>query len=135
MNSLDDPEDIVDDYDFILVTERYMESLVVLRHILGVSLPEMLFLEPTQTNEYGSGGTAMGGSHVVSLSAHSQRFLDVIVSRNRIDRKLFDAANVYLCPPFLRLRIPCLLSSFICRIYVLVFRWHSMTKFGLLDVV
>lgn len=77
-----EPEDIIDDYDFVLVTERYFESLVVLRHILGVSLAEMLHLDEE-----------MNENHVVSLSNQPQRFLDVIVARNENDRNLYQVAN------------------------------------------
>ena len=81
-------EEAVDQYDFVLVTERYFESLVVLRHVLGVALAEVLFLMAEDPSE-----------HVVPLSAQPQRFLDVLTDRNPNDRALFDAANV--CPTLL----------------------------------
>jgi len=86
----EDVEDIIDDYDFVLVTERYLESLIVLRHVLGISLVEMLYIDIDD-----EGDTEGSDSHVVSLTGQPQRFLDVVVSRNQNDRKLYDTANVY----------------------------------------
>jgi hypothetical protein len=45
----------------------------------------MLFINTREEDE---------ASHVVSLSSHPQRFLDVIKSRNINDKKLHDAALV-----------------------------------------
>ena len=65
-------EEVVEDYDLVVVAERYWESLVILRHVLGVALSEVLFLassdgkilgEPPAASDGqpGGGGSSSGG--------------------------------------------------------------------------
>jgi hypothetical protein len=83
--TLEDVEQVVEDYDLVLVTERYFESLVVLRHILGVALVEVLFLSHEGEPQDGE---------PVSLAGRPGRFLDILSQRNTNDRKFHAAANV-----------------------------------------
>ncbi len=79
--SFESIEDIMDDYDLILVTERYWESLVVLRHILGIPLNELLFVSEAFDAD-------------VILSSQPQRFLDILAANNAMDIELYNAASV-----------------------------------------
>lgn len=81
-----DPADAIDTYDLVVVTERFWESLVVLRHVLGVALAEVLFIDPEGAN----------ADHTVPLADQPPRFLDVVASRNQLDRALYEAANAAL---------------------------------------
>jgi len=84
--SASEPGDAVDNYDLVAVTDRFWESLVVLRHVLGVALAEVLYIDPD----------GAGADHSVPLSDQPSRFLDVVASRNQLDRELYDAANAAL---------------------------------------
>jgi hypothetical protein len=79
--SSEDITDVVANYDLLIVSDRCAESLVVLRHVLGVALTEMLSI-------------GKFGPVKVPLSSRPARFLDVIASKNSFDRKLYEAANV-----------------------------------------
>jgi len=86
-NPEEDAEQVVEDYDLVLVTERYFESLVVLRHILGVALVEVLFVSEKGEPQDGV---------PVSLAHEPRRFLDLLKQRNPNDTTFHEAANIAL---------------------------------------
>jgi hypothetical protein len=69
----------------VLCFPALLSCQVVLRHVLGVALAEVLFLSKGDADPV-----------PVSLASRPQQLLNVLARRNELDRQLHDAATVSL---------------------------------------
>jgi len=89
-------QEILDEYDFIGINERYDESLVALRLILNLNPGDILYLSSKVSGGYDSG--ARGGCHKIPEKIEWPGFKEFVSSpywkrRYRLPKSLYYAAN------------------------------------------
>jgi Sulfotransferase family len=89
---------IIDDYDFIAVSERMDESLVALQMILGLKTKAILYLTSKSSGGYDAGGFQNMCTYIQPKNVSEDmktyfRESPVWEERTRWDRLLWDAAN------------------------------------------
>jgi Galactose-3-O-sulfotransferase len=72
--------EILNGHDFLAITERLDESLVVLHMLLGVPLGDMLYLNAKSSGGYDGGGSSRGCTYIVPSKDVPQDIQDYIQS-------------------------------------------------------
>ncbi|KAL7580784.1 hypothetical protein ACA910_001063 [Epithemia clementina (nom. ined.)] len=82
-------ESILNDYDFVALTERMDESLVVLSMLWNVPLADVLYLSAKQGGSYDGGGR--GGCHLIPPNTKSSNKDDVAQWQSVLDSPQFQS--------------------------------------------
>ena len=92
-----DVRHVLEDYDFIAVTEQMDESLVVMQMLLGLETTDMLYFAVKTNGGYDDGGTNMGCTYIQKsiLTDGMREYLksDDWKTRTRSDYMLYEAAK------------------------------------------
>ena len=89
---------IIDDYDFIGITERMDESIVALQLLLNLTTNDVLFINAKNSGNYDDGGHSTGCVYIVPsfVSPGMRKYFNQQPWNNSLDLQLYNAANTSL---------------------------------------
>lgn len=89
------PEQVLAAYDFVALTERFDESLVLLKHLWGLTLADLLYLR-SKDPETGSMAKSYTHTPIEQETARVQQAYANLASANALDKRLHALAGAKL---------------------------------------